>query len=153
MTKCFLAAPALVTGSSKELQSLQKQFTRSPFASLRSAAFIWRPKNGLPAPCCLRECLPRGPPAPTSLRKAPFHFDEVSKSPAIADGGSGEEGPGPLPRARVRAAFAGCTGFQERGRGSCHLRQNASQHQVPTALWTALPSPPTSPRMNCTIHQ
>ena len=153
MTKCFLAAPALVTGPSKELQSLQKQFMRSPFCIAEVGSFYLAAEERAASPSLSPGMPSPRAPAPTSLRKAPFHFDEVSKSPAIADGGSGEEGPGPLPRARVRAAFAGCTGFQERGRGSCHLRQNASQHQVPTALWTALPSPPMSPRMNCTIHQ
>lgn len=39
MTKCFLAAPALVTGPSKELQSLQKQFMRSPFCIAEVGSF------------------------------------------------------------------------------------------------------------------
>ena len=39
MTKCFLAALALVTGPSKELQSLQKRFTRSPFCVAEVGSF------------------------------------------------------------------------------------------------------------------
>lgn len=66
VTKCFLATPALVTGPSKELQSLQKRFTCSPFCVAEVGSFYLAVEERATSPS-----LSLGMPSPRAISPRP----------------------------------------------------------------------------------